>query len=199
MIKFKSKANSCYKQKKLYKFPIWFKYALPNDESNNNKINLIYSKYNCIKLFFNDIESSQDTFIHSYTKNEKFNNHFRIENNIKNFYNIKINIYFKEKVNLENKKILKEIILSWFLLGSYGAYSTEILEEKSVTDSTDQRSFEYENQSGFHSIDLFTFKNNFCTLIVNLGAVDDYVINILLNSLRGFNVQNDCIEFIKLH
>nr|BAS01977.1 hypothetical protein [Amorphochlora amoebiformis] len=183
-----------------YKTPEWFRTSKSYIQKNKN----YNSKYNCLYDFFFQ-ESNHSTYTSNYPDNK--NKTIIIEITNSSSMRVNMNINFFEKMNLNYKRIIRELILSWALLAKYGALDNKYFDLTGNTNNTifshsinrdiDFESLEHINELKFKENSLYL---RFLPISsFNLGNLDFLCIEVLVKGIIGLDKDYNNIKKIIIY
>mmetsp|Transcript_4226 Transcript_4226/g.8233 ORF Transcript_4226/g.8233 Transcript_4226/m.8233 type:complete len:108 (-) Transcript_4226:6528-6851(-) len=106
---------------------------------------------------------------------------------------------FYRNINNIDKENIRDLIVSWFLIGKNGGYQTynfKFLNQKTkwFVDNNNSDKISY-----FLTLSYIRFDYGYCNIKCNLGVYDDIALDILINSLTGFNQKFNLIKKITIN
>nr|BAS01689.1 hypothetical protein [Lotharella vacuolata] len=180
------------------KIPPWFKYSLEIREKN------IFKKKKFKELFINDF--FKDFFIEDFNilkkkKNSTFEEIiYQKKTEIiifrKNPFELKINIIFYKTITDIDRNNIKDLIISWFLIGKNGGYQINNFKFMSKKNNWLVNTDVSNEAPYFLDLTFIKFDKNCCNIKCNLGVYNDIALDILINSFIGFNKKFKLIKKI---
>jgi len=122
-----------------------------------------------------------------------------------NPFSAKILIEFQKTIDNDLLFILKELILSWYNLGSFGAYNSLNLQLTDDVNNTIYNKQSYkitdiDRVANFDDIQFMVLDQEQILVKINLGTSDLLAFDILINCLIGFNEHhNSCLEKVSIY
>jgi len=168
------------------KIPEWFK----SSSTTYNKMNKYNSNYFSLYDFFFQDKISLKQNITELQKNHTIT----IEINNKNSLRINIDVKFSNELDNNFKRMLNDLILSWFIIGKHGGYDQSVsglYENFNKTYQINQIKRDL-NLEVLESMEELIISENNLYLSFSMGNTNYLSLEILLKSIIGLD-KNYCI------